>query len=123
MDALTALTPPVSMTPELNAKSFLKGREEEAHQQLEAVFVSMLIKQMRTAALEDGLFPGDSSDTFGGMFDSFMGEELAKGGGIGLQRLLKDPVVAPVADASDTHRQAKEAYGNAASTNTVPAAS
>lgn len=121
MDSLTAVTPPVSLTPDMDAASILKGREEEAHEQLEAVFLSMLIKELRTAGLEDGLFPGDSSDTFGGMFDSFMGEELASAGGIGLQQLLKDPVVPP-ADVSDTHRQAKEAYGNATSDNTVPPA-
>ncbi len=119
MDALTALTPPLSVTPQVDADSILKGRQEEAFQQLEAVFVSMLIKELRTAGLEEGLFAGDSSDTFGGMFDSFMGDELARVGGIGLQSLLRDPVIPAAEDTSDTHRLAREAYGNAKPDDTI----
>ena len=32
-------------------------------QDFESLFVSMLIKQMRQSSTEDGMFPGDSSDT------------------------------------------------------------
>ena len=84
MDALSAIMPPVSLSLDNGAQSFLKNREQNANQQLESVFISMLIKELRTAGLEDGLFAGDSSDTFGGMFDSFMGDELAKAGGIAI---------------------------------------
>ena len=120
MDALPALSPPVSLSTDSGAESFLKNREQEAHQQLEAVFISMLVKELRTAGLEEGLFAGDSSDTFGGMFDSFMGKELAKSGGIGLQRLFKDPVIPSENQISEIRRQAKEAYGNAEATSINP---
>ena len=122
MNALPAITPPLSLTPGMDANSILEGREEEAHRQLEAVFLSMLIKELRTAGLQDGLFPGDSTDTFAGMFDQFMSDELANSGGIGLQQLFQKPVTPAVPDASDTHRQAKEAYKHAASDTTVTAA-
>lgn len=114
MDALSSIAP-VSLTPQPNAESLLNRREAEAHKELEAVFVSMLIKELRTAGLEDGLFPGDSSDTFGGMFDSFMSEELVEAGGIGLQRMFEKPAVPAPEDITHTHRLAKEAYGNAES--------
>ena len=120
MDAFPAISPLASLSPDSSEESFLKNREQDAHQQLEAVFISMLVKELRTAGLEEGLFAGDSSDTFGGMFDSFMGEELAKSGGIGLQRLFKDPVIPSAAQISEIRRQAKEAYGNAEATSIKP---
>jgi Rod binding domain-containing protein len=52
-------------------------------QEFESLFVSQLIKEMRQSS-EEGLFPGDESDTFGGMFDMFMGRHIAQSGGIGL---------------------------------------
>ena len=121
MDALPAITPLVSLSADSGEDSFLKNREQGAHQQLEAVFISMLIKELRTAGLEEGLFPGDLSDTFGGMFDSFVGEELAQSGGIGMQRLFKDSIVPDVAQISEIRRQAEEAYGNAETAGIKPA--
>ncbi|MEO2030916.1 MAG: rod-binding protein [Planctomycetaceae bacterium] len=121
MDATPAITPLVSLSADSGAESFLKNREQDAHQQLEAVFISMLIKELRTAGLEEGLFAGDASDTFGGMFDTFVGEELAKSGGIGLQRLFKDSVAPDVAQISEIRRQAQEAYGNAEAASIKPA--
>jgi len=125
MNALPAITPPLGLSLDGIADSFLKSREEEANKQLEAVFISMLVKEMRTAgAGEDGgLFAGDSSDTFGSMFDSFMGEELANAGGIGLQQLLQPSVVPNINGLPNIHQLAKEAYGNAESDTDVTATS
>lgn len=123
MDALQAVTLPVSLTGDNRAEAFRQRQGREAHQQLEAVFIAMLIKELRTAGLDDGLFPGDSSDTFGGMFDSFVSEELAAAGGIGLQRLFKDPDIPGFAQISETRRQAQEAYGNAEAAASISSAS
>jgi Rod binding domain-containing protein len=125
MDTLPAIIPPLGLSLDDGAESFLSSRKEEANKQLEAVFISMLVKEMRTAgAGEDGgLFAGDASDTFGGMFDSFMGEELANAGGIGLQQLLQPSVVPNMNDLTTIHRQAKEAYRNAESDTDVTATS
>jgi flagellar protein FlgJ len=58
---------------------------EELAKEFESVFVSMLVKQLRqTAGQDSGLFPGDNSDTFGGMFDMYLGRHIAQSGGIGL---------------------------------------
>lgn len=63
---------------------------QKAIKDFEAVFLSMMIKELRQTDSEDGgLFPGDASDTFGGMFDNFMGQELAAGRGIGMQSLFQ----------------------------------
>lgn len=57
--------------------------------QLEGVFVSMMVQKMREALNEDGLF-GDvpGADTFGGMFDQMMGEELSRRGGLGIADMV-----------------------------------
>jgi|GEM_PF-1511659 len=119
MDALSAITPNLPMSLNGDPESILKSREDEAYEQLEAVFMSMLIKEMRTSGMEEGLFAGDAADTFGGMFDSFLGDQLAEFGGIGIQQLIKDPVTPIVADPAATHRQAKEAYQHASTDSTI----
>ncbi|WP_437192234.1 rod-binding protein [Planctomicrobium sp. SH527] len=73
---------PVSQQPEALAKQF------------ESLFVSMLVKEMRqSSGSEDGLFPGDSSDTYGGMFDMFMGQHIAENGGIGMAESIREAVL------------------------------
>ncbi len=54
----------------------------------ESVFLSTLLKQMRQSVDGDGLFAGDSSDTYGGMFDLFMGKHLAANGGLGIRDMI-----------------------------------
>ncbi|WP_182870011.1 rod-binding protein [Rhodopirellula sp. JC639] len=60
---------------------------EELGTEFESVFLSMLMKEMRNS-LEDGLFGGDGSDSFGGMFDQFIGQHLAQSKAIGVSDLL-----------------------------------
>ena len=66
----------------------LPTREEGVLKQFESVMLAMMLKQMRTSASEDGLFPGDKSDTLGGMFDTFMADHLAESGGFGITESL-----------------------------------
>lgn len=68
----------------------LAGKSEaEAAKQLESLFISLLLKEMRqTIGSEDG-FAGDKSDTIGGLFDQYMGEHLAAGGGLGVADSLR----------------------------------
>ncbi|MDA1229944.1 MAG: hypothetical protein O2856_04145 [Planctomycetota bacterium] len=65
------------------------AKVQKAIKDFEGVFMSMMIKELRQTDSEDGLFPGDASDTFGGMFDMFMGNELAAGKGIGMESLFR----------------------------------
>jgi len=58
-------------------------------EEFEGVFMSMMIKQLRETNNGDGFFPGDHSDTYGGMFDMFMGQLLARGSQTGLESLFE----------------------------------
>jgi Rod binding domain-containing protein len=64
------------------------SREAFVARQFEALILTTLISQMRQASSEDGLFPGDRSDTFGGMFDQFLADHIAQSGGLGLAESL-----------------------------------
>lgn len=57
--------------------------------QFESLFVSMMLKEMRQTVSEDGLFAGDSSDTYGGLFDMFLGQHMAQGSPLGIGRLIE----------------------------------
>jgi flagellar protein FlgJ len=80
--------------------------------EFEATFLSMLLKEMRQPMDEEegGLFPGDSGDVQGGLFDLFMSRHLAHAGGIGLAAYLERQMhgtsatkpVAPTTDALPT---------------------
>ncbi len=78
------------------------GREtkvRETAREFEATFLAMVLKEMRQS-LEEGLFPGDSGDVQGGLFDLYLGRHLADGGGVGLadslaRHMTPAPVTAP----------------------------
>ncbi|WP_437227756.1 rod-binding protein [Planctomicrobium sp. SH661] len=83
-----ATLPTAHINPSLNTDhlSDLHGRKpEDLAQQFEGIFISMLVKEMRqSAAGEEGMFPGDGSDTYGGIFDMYMGQHIAEQGGLGM---------------------------------------
>ncbi len=69
------------------------GNAAEVAKQLEAVFATMLVKEMRNAS--PGSFFGEdsASDVYGGWFDQHVGESIANQGGLHIgdyvQRLLQ----------------------------------
>ena len=64
-----------------------KTTPDDLAQSLEAVFASMLLKEMRST-LADGLFGGEQSDIMGGLFDLHLGEAMAAGDGLGVKQLV-----------------------------------
>lgn len=56
--------------------------------QLEGVFVSMLVKKMRESLDEPMFGEGPEAETYSGFFDQMLGEEISKGGGIGLSEMV-----------------------------------
>ena len=60
---------------------------KQVGEDFESVFLSMMLKEMRNS-LDEGFFGSESSDSFGGMFDLFIGQHLAKTGPIGVGELL-----------------------------------
>lgn len=53
----------------------------------EAVFSSMLVKQMRET-LTEGMFGGDSGDVYGGLFDLYLGRHLAESQPMGIDKMV-----------------------------------
>ncbi len=76
-------------------------------QEVEGLFISMMLKNLRSSETGEGLFAGDKSDTFGGMFDMYLGEHLAESGGVGLSQMLQESRLqtsAPAFDPSEIHK-------------------
>ncbi len=66
------------------------GDEEglrEAAEQFEGYFVSLMLKEMREAGGDEGLFGGTEMDTFGGMFDQEIAGRVASKG-LGLADMI-----------------------------------
>lgn len=62
----------------------------ETAKEFEAALLSMMLKELRTSSeAESGMFPGDTGDVHGGMFDMLMGKHLAQSGGFGLAASLE----------------------------------
>jgi flagellar protein FlgJ len=85
------------------------ARLRDMAKELEATFLSLLMKEMRQTLDQDGggLFPGDSGDVQGGLFDMYMGRHLADAGGVGMAAALirqvqaAEAAVKPVNSAHD----------------------
>ena len=89
-DPLDAETINITQKELTQAGSQKSAKVQKAIKDFEGVFLSMMIKELRQSDSEDGgLFPGEASDTFGGMFDTFMGQELAAGRGVGMESLFQ----------------------------------
>lgn len=56
----------------------------------EGVFLSMMLKEMRNTLEEGGFFGEESSDTYGGMFDMFIGQSMAETKPLGIANILVD---------------------------------
>jgi flagellar protein FlgJ len=58
-------------------------------QGFESIFLAQVLKEMRQTLQDGGMFPGDTGDVQGGMFDLFMSQHLAQAGGIGIASMLE----------------------------------
>jgi flagellar protein FlgJ len=62
---------------------------KSACQQFESVFINILMKNMRDTVTEGGLIKKSyAREMFEGMLDQEISKEVAKGGGIGLAKLM-----------------------------------
>lgn len=87
----TTLSTPPAVKPGATVKGAADAKLVDAAKEMEATFLSMLLKEMRqTLDSEDGggLFPGDSGDVQGGLFDLYMSKHLADAGGVGMAAAL-----------------------------------
>lgn len=85
MDAVNSL--PVGGLLSNPAMPSSDGPREKVAADFESLFVSHLLKEMRNT-LEDGLFAGEGSDTYGGLFDLYLSRHLSENGGMGLKQAI-----------------------------------
>ena len=57
--------------------------------QFESVFYSLMIKNLRQTLSDEGLFAGDKTDSFGSLFDMYMGQHFAQAQPLGIARMLE----------------------------------
>jgi Rod binding domain-containing protein len=57
--------------------------------QFESLFTTQILKEMRQTLEPGGLFSGDNSDIYGGLFDQYLGKHLAQAGGLGLATMIQ----------------------------------
>ncbi len=85
----TTFSPPRAGQPGATVKGAADAKLREAAKEMEATFLSMLLKQMReTLEPDGGLFAGDTGDVQGGLFDLYMSRHLADAGGVGMAAAL-----------------------------------
>lgn len=66
------------------------ARLPQMAREFEATFLSLILKEMRqTLEPDGGLFPGDSGDIQGGLFDLYLGRHLADSGGVGMAAIIE----------------------------------
>ncbi len=88
---LIPISSPVAQKADALAARFDAADGVARHQlavEFESVFVSLLLKEMRQTLNEDSFFAGDQSDTYGGLFDLFMGQHLAQSGALGISQMI-----------------------------------
>ena len=57
--------------------------------EFESLMVSQVLKEMRQTLEPGALFGGDTSDSYGGLFDLYLGKHLAEAGGFGISGMVK----------------------------------
>ena len=86
----TPLTGQVSINGDFGSKEIAFSERQAAvnstASEFEATFLSMMLKEMRNTLDqgEGGLFGGEGSDSYGGMFDMFMGQHMAEANPLGI---------------------------------------
>ncbi|MAG56271.1 MAG: hypothetical protein CMJ83_08280 [Planctomycetes bacterium] len=69
----------------------LKGRnKEDAAQELEQLFLTLLVKEMRETLPEGFFAKGPATSVYAGLFDQVLAESLASGKGTGLRQAIVD---------------------------------
>ncbi|MCA9087501.1 MAG: rod-binding protein [Planctomycetaceae bacterium] len=79
-------TTPTAVQPQLNAQ---RMNSKDAASEFEALMIAQIVKQMRSSDSEFGMFAGDSSDSYGSIFDMQMSRFITDQGGFGLADSLR----------------------------------
>ena len=66
-----------------------QGALKEAAKQFEAIFLNMMLKQMREASFGDPLFDSSAGDTYRSMFDQQLALNLSETGSLGIAGMIE----------------------------------
>ncbi len=88
----TPLTLPSTLETNAAATDSAPAEFKKIGEDFESIFMSIMLKEMRNTISNEeggGLFAGEGSDTFGGMFDTFLGQHLATSGQLGIGQAIE----------------------------------
>jgi flagellar protein FlgJ len=125
-----AMSPSTLAALRHDARRLEPGAVRQVARQFEALFLREVLSNVRAGALAPDVLGSDQLDTYQEMFDAQLADSMARGGGIGLARMLekqlsgKAPVAAPAAAPLAAHAVAPAVAPRpaAAVERTVPAA-
>ena len=66
-----------------------EGALKETAKQFEAIFLNMMLKQMRESSFGDPLFDSDAGDSYRAMFDQQLALNLSENGSLGIAKLIE----------------------------------
>ncbi len=91
VDATPILSPRLSGPDLASASGMPDTRRSPAEigRSFEAMFASMIVKQLRQTADGESIFPHDKGDVIGGMFDQFLGDHIARAGNLGIAQMIR----------------------------------
>lgn len=88
------------------AKANPNAALEDVAAQFESLFLQMMLKSMREATVDGGLFQSEQMDTYQGMADQQIALKLSEQGGVGLARMMVEQMqvrgYVPAAEAGAT---------------------
>jgi flagellar protein FlgJ len=108
----------------LQAKQSPDQALKAAAQQFETVFLNMMLKSMRDATPQDGMFDSEQTKMFTGMLDQQLAQSMASSRGVGLAEIMVKQLSRT--QAADSPAKASSAtvtpQPTSAATNSIPSA-
>ena len=76
------------------------GALKETAKQFEAIFLNMMLKQMRESSFGDPLFDSDAGDSYRAMFDQQLALNLSENGSLGIAKLIENQLGGQVSNST-----------------------
>lgn len=93
------------------ARQDAEGSLREVASQFESLFVQMMLKSMRAATMEGGLFDSNALESYEQMYDQQLAVELSRHGGIGLADVIVEQLRSAPGAVDDSAPTAADLQG------------